>query len=423
MARRRGQERLHWVRRARVTCSAGRDKAVADRWSAEYLVIGASRPGDDRRKAMIPRHPSLRFPALLLLASCDATSAPVEEGTGVTGELPLCVRHADCESDLCASEIGAAPETRSCIAEERILYVDAADCVPDGDGTRAEPLCQINPAIALADDERHFIRIDPAFYFPFSVSGKAIAIHGPDEGDETVEVTEEDISGSNVGDGSDVVLDGLAVGRFSRYGVRCTAGASGTSLEIRRSEVLSDIGVPLTVSACELRLDRALVEGFRGGMVLTDASYSVTNTIFTGTTEQASVVLDGGAGLFALNTVAGNGDPDVQPPAVECLTRSLLQDSIVADNVPAASGSQLAGNCRLRRVVIGASDPFPAAGAIRIDPELVDFRLTPSPANMDCCIDRAPRRRAIRYDFEGTPRQQGVRFDIGADELGPPADL
>jgi hypothetical protein len=373
---------------------------------------------------MIPRHRIVRIPILALLASCDATSAPVapiEEGAGVTGELPLCARHADCESDLCASEIGADPEPRSCIPEERIVYVDAADCVPEGDGTRAEPLCQLNPAIALADDHRQFVRIYPAFYFPFTVNGKAIAIHGPDEGDETVEITEEDISGSNVGDGSDVVLDGLAVGRHSRYGVRCTAGTSGASLEIRRSEVLSDIGVPLSVSACQLRLDQAIVAGFRGGMVLSDASYSVTSTVFTGATEQPSVVLDGGSGLFALNTVAGNGDAEVQPPAVECLTRSLLQDSIVADNVPAASGSQFAGDCRLRRVVIGSMDPFPAAGAIRMDPELVDYRLTESPANVDCCIDRAPRRRAVRFDFEGTARPQGVRFDIGADELGPPA--
>jgi hypothetical protein len=383
-------------------------------------VIERRSPGDDR-EAMILLHRTLRIPALALVAACDATSAPVEQGADAVGELPACVRHADCESDLCATEIGADPEPRSCIPEERILYVDGADCVPDGDGSRAEPLCQINPAVALADDQRHFVRIQPGFYFPFSVNGKAIAIYGPDEGDETVEVTEEDISGSNVGDGSDVVLDGLAVGRFSRYGVRCTAGTSGASLEIRRSEVLSDIGVPLDVSACELRLDRAVVAGFRGGMVLSDASYTVTSTVFTGATEQPSVVLDGGAGLFALNTVAGNGDPEVQPPAVECLTRSLLQDTIVADNVPAASGSQFAGDCRLRRVVIGSSDPFPAAGAIRLDPELVDYRLVESPANIDCCIDRAPRRRAVRHDLEGTPRPQGARFDIGADELGPPA--
>jgi hypothetical protein len=361
---------------------------------------------------------------LASLAACDPPPPSTEREDAPVGQLDealgaLCERHSDCASDLCDSHVSTRLGIGFCIPESRVLYVDPTDCAfgeEGGDGSRDDPFCLIRSAVQAADDTRRFVRVYPGFHFPFGVLAKQVSIFGPDPDEGVAEVTEEDVSGSTVGEGSRVLLDRLALGRHSRFGVRCSGGDAGASLDIRRSEILSDLGVALIASGCDVRLDRDVVAGFRGGLQLAGARHLVTNTAVTGAVDGPAVLVNGGTGQFLLTTITGNGEPGVELPAVRCLTQVQLEDSIVVGNSTVASGSQLEGDCRLARVVVGSSDSIGSPGAIRLDPELDGFRLPRTPANQACCIDRAPIRPFVRADIEGTPRPQGVRFDIGADE-------
>jgi hypothetical protein len=359
------------------------------------------------------------FPVVALLASCDAQPADVGEDRAEIGR--ACARHGDCGSDVCDVYRPTGFGPGRCIPEASVLYVDQNVCEPGaGDGSRAAPFCAINEAVARADEARFAVRVYPGLYFPFGVAEKQVAVYGSDPGDEPVEVTEEDVSGVQISGGARVVLDGLVLGRHSRFGVRCigTSGppAASTSVDVRRSEVLSDVGTAFIASACNVRLDRNVVAGLFGSMQLTDTLYLVTNSVFTGSSERPAISLNGGEGRFFLDTVTGNGDPDVQPPTIACLTPALIEDSIVFGNATSRTGSQFDGDCRLRRTVVGSADPIESPGAIHKDPDLDGFDLPVTPANLDCCIDRAPTRLLIRRDLEGTRRPQGARFDIGADE-------
>jgi hypothetical protein len=333
----------------------------------------------------------------------DAGDSPVEKTS--------CSLHADCASDLCRRSTSSALGV--CVAEARIIYVDRTACGDGGDGSRAAPLCSIHEAVDRADSIRYQVRVYPSLYLPFTVGATRVDIYGPDPGDAVASVSEEDVDGTVLLAGARVLIDGLLLGRHSRFGILCEGEAA---LTVRRSEIDSDTGVGLIAVGCSVRLDRVRVGGLNGGMRLTGTSYLVSNSVFSGTSERPAIVVDGGSGRIILSTITGNGDTFVAQPAITCNTRVQLADSIVFGNVPGPDGSQLAGDCRLTRVVIGRADPFPAAGAIRLDPDLEAFRLARSPANLECCIDRAPARPAFPADFFGTPRPQGPLFDIGASE-------
>lgn len=329
-------------------------------------------------------------------------------------ELAPCTRHADCASGLCRHATGSPDAGGACVAEARVLYVDRGRCGGDNDGSRARPFCTIGAALAQVDDTRRHVRIYPGFYPPFTAAGVAASLYGSDPGGPPVDVTEEDYRGSLVDAGADLLLDGLVLGRHSTVGLRCQGGSH---LVVRRAEVASDTGVGLVATGCTLRVDRARLSGRDGALRLVDSSYLVTNSLVTGASERSAVVLDGGSGRVLLSTITGNGDPSAAAPAVTCTGPAALADSIVFGNARGPGGSQLAGACRLARVVIGADDPFAAAGAIRLDPD-VDAGpvLRRTAGNLACCIDRAPVREAIAADLAGAPRPQGARFDIGAAE-------
>jgi hypothetical protein len=359
----------------------------------------------------------------VILPACTGDVPGAQIKADADKEEEACRAHADCASDVCDVYLTTHSGPGRCIPEPEVLYVDGRGvhgslCDGAGDGSRSDPFCSIRDAVAAADHARSAIRVSPGTYFPFSVRDKRLAIYGPAGEGGVVDVTEEDISGSTVSGPADVILDGLSLGRHSRFGVRCDGGAARPKVHIRRSEVLSDIGVALEATGCDLLLDRSRVSGLYGAMVLEDTRFVMTSNVISGVSERTAIRFEASDGRFLLNTVTRNGDPSLaHPGAIDCgATPVVLEDSIIAGNLLGPGGSQLTGSCVLDGVVVGSADVVTSPGAIRLDPELDDYRLPRTAANLGCCIDRAADHPDVPADIDGTPRPQGPAYDIGAYE-------
>jgi hypothetical protein len=152
-----------------------------------------------------------------------------------SGRCAPCGLHADCESDVCDVYADTPGGRGQCIPERSVLYVDGhsaygGSCDEAGrTGARGNPFCSINGAVSAAGGDRAAIRVYPSTYFPFFVAGKRVTIHGPAGEGGVARVFEEDLSGSRVRDGAEVVIDGLEMGGPLVSGVRCTGDAGRAS--------------------------------------------------------------------------------------------------------------------------------------------------------------------------------------------------
>jgi hypothetical protein len=366
---------------------------------------------------------------LSVSAACRTESDCVWVGGAacVSNRCVPCSAHAQCASQTCDTYAATLFGRGRCLPEAKVLYVDAGKCggiatcglTGVGSGTKADPFCSIRDAVAAAGTGgKDVVRVLPGLYCPFHVTGKSVKLFGPaGEGGEA-DVTEEDTGGPSVAGGGDVVVDGFLLGRHSTVGLRCTASGAAPVLRARRNKIVSDVGVGLSVDGCLVEADRNHVSGMNGAIALTDARYRLTNNVVTGASERAAVRIERGSGEFAYNTIVGNGDLSLGiAGAIDCgSTPVTIEDSIIFDNAMDATGSQLTGACSLARVVVGETDGIVSSGAIRLDPSLDGFRLTASPANDGCCVNRGRPSWFVRTDVDGTRRPQAGGWDIGAHE-------
>lgn len=332
------------------------------------------------------------------------------------GACQPCTAHDQCESDVCDLYAATSFGPGGCLRQEHVVYVDAAarPACETGDGTRANPVCEISGAIPLVLAGRFAIRVSPGSYRPFAATDRTLFIYGP--GDGSAVVGEEDISAGVRLLRSRVVLDGVDIGVHVLTGVR----AEDSDVQVRRAAVHGDSQGIATMGS-GLFLDRVRAAGLTGhGLHIAGAgSYDVRNSYFTGG-DLPAVFLEGGAGRFRFNSVLGGGE--IRPGGIDCgATARVIQDSIVTGSFAAPDGAQTVGACVHQRVVVGSGDSRADAGLIKIDPDLdAEGRLLPTEANATCCIDRGERFVSSFYrDFFGTPRPQGSSNDIGACELVP----
>jgi hypothetical protein len=324
-----------------------------------------------------------------------------------------CQKHADCESLVCDTYAEAG--RGKCISRGRVLYVSAQCASPSGGaGTSEDPFCQIGDAVRAADAlSKDVIRVMPGLYLPFSVSGQRLRIFGPAGENGVARVFEEDAGALRASGNADVVVDGFALGGPTHSALRCESARA----VVRRSTLQSDVGSAVQATDCELHLDRAEIRTQLSAAVLANTRFAITNTFITGASERIAIIVQGGEGSFRFVTVAGNYHETSALGPFDCGSAPILiQDSIVMNNRSfGETGSQFQGACVLDRVVVG-DDTTTSPGAIHEMPILVDgYRLPLEPANLECCIDRAPGR-SIRTDIEGTRRPQGPRSDLGAYE-------
>lgn len=363
-------------------------------------------------------------------APYEARQAPVEEEAPFFAEeaafleevsssdpalLPAaCDEHADCESDVCNRD--ALFGRGACVAQARVVYVEdrgGPGCTT-GDGSRADPACEIRRGVELAVGDKDTVRVYPGSYFNLGASGGTLRIFGP--GADAVIVGEEDNgAAARISGGARVLLDGFTFAQGVRNGINC----ADSTLRVVRSQAIGDLSGIVSTS-CTLSLDRVRVSGStRSGLTIAGTGrYRITNSYFRGGDIQAVVFSGSDTGTFRFNTVRGGGE--ISPGGIDCGTvPRVIEDSIVAGNFPAEAGAQTVGACTHRRVVVGSGDTRTLPGLIRLAPELdAEGRLLDTPANAACCIDRAARFAfGVDEDFFGTPRPQGQGNDIGAHEL------
>ena len=327
-----------------------------------------------------------------------------------------CAAHSQCQSDVCDQNAATSMGPGRCIAEDSVVYVRAQGgfgC-DTGDGSRADPDCDINRGINHAVGQKYAVRVYPGHYFPFGVSNRTVFLFGPADGSAVI--GEEDLStGARIRDGSNVVLDGLDFGVHVITGLIC----QDSTLKVARATIQGDFN-GMRSTDCTLNLDRVRVETLvhAGLTVEGSASYRVTNSYFRGASSPGVVFTGASAGIFEFNTITGGGSTDF-PGGIDCgTTPRLIQDSIVVSSVAGDGGAQTVGACDHQRVVVGSADTRAQAGLIKIDPDLdSQGALLETPANAACCIDRGERFASSLYrDVFGTPRPQGQSNDIGAHE-------
>lgn len=118
---------------------------------------------------------------------------------------------------------------------------------------------------------------------------------------------------------------------------------------------------------------------------------------------------------MSFTTVADSGtDSGSGPRAFRCPPSGLTVRSSIIWAPGTVARPAVDGGCTLASSIVG---PTAVPGATNVDPRFVDaaagnYRLSAGSPARDM-VDAGPAA-----DFEGDPRPQGARFDIGADE-GP----
>jgi hypothetical protein len=375
-------------------------------------VLACATPDDSDEDAEVQLPPTEAVAAM----RCSAESECSGGLACVAGTCQPCSAHSQCESDVCDQGAATPLGPGACVPEEAVVYVDASTrpaCFT-GDGSRANPVCEIREAFPRAFGVKYAVRVYPGNYLQFAVVSRTVFVFGPGDGSAIVG-TEDAGAGARVIDGARVVLDGLDFG----VGVLNAVICQSSNLKVLRSTARGDNNGILATD-CTLDIDRVRASGSsRAGLTVAGTgTYRVTNSYFTGG-DLPSVVFSGSnTGVFMFNTVTGGGE--IRPGTIDCGTSArVIRDSIAIDGFPAADGAQTVGACVHRRVVVGSGDARPDPGLIKIDPDLdAEGRLLDTPSNAACCIDRGARFVSSLYtDFFGTPRPQGVSNDVGAHEL------
>lgn len=118
-------------------------------------------------------------------------------------------------------------------------------------------------------------------------------------------------------------------------------------------------------------------------------------------------------GEIEFSTIVDAGtDVTASPCAVTCNTNLRVTSSIIWQQTCGGIVRDAAGVCTFESSIVSNS---PMPGLMNVDPLFVDqaarnYHIQASSPAKDA-VDTGPA-----LDFEGDPRPQGVKFDIGADE-------
>ncbi len=297
---------------------------------------------------------------------------------------------------------------------------------------RSAPCSQIEYAISQASISRSHLVYALGTYLepadvditPARTSAPGLTFHG---GGATISGSSEDTIGVTIPTAfRDLTILNTGAGRA------LSTGSSGIVLE-RVNIVSGGTGLTIdgsvTARAIPIEARFAAISLFNGGSLDIDGatlssevesvvdaglanptSILMKNTLIFGTTDiGVSLQSTQGALEFVTITNVGSASPN-STAGLQCSAALSVRNSIVW--TPLVGKSPITGGCNLTNVMAG---PMAVAGAANQDPLFVnvaaeDFHLGPnSPA-------RDAANAGPAFDFEGDPRPQGMRFDLGADE-------
>ncbi len=345
------------------------------------------------------------------------TTAPVCDA----GSCRLCKTDDECPSTVCDIDQGL------CVAPTSIVYA-----APDGNDANIcsqAAACTATKAVTLVDTQHPWVRMLPGTYGVTITSSNTFNLVG----------TGAVITGGSVGtlSNGNISIRGLTMDQFlcqaadsamSVRDLKAGAGLAGNgssngcqlsmlNVELGAGISLGDLFIDSTtviIDRCKLRtvhMNRSSSQTF---------SLSITNSIVQSVDPSGLSASPPVTVLAAYNTFF-----DPASPSVACDTDANTPSGILFENnifySPGASDSISSGgtNCRFSNNIAFPQSTSIGANTIVLDPNLVDapagdFHLVIGSPAIDAAVV-IPNDPTIDYD--GTPRPQGPRSDIGAFEF------
>lgn len=348
-------------------------------------------------------------------AACTDTASACKAGA-----CERCTRHGDCALGLC--------DDGRCAQPTDVVYVDngATGCAT-GDGSKANPVCEIDGAIALGKKYVLVAGSATAYHAIAAATPVNVYVRGPGRRATTTarlfEAGKAGVAFTASTGASRLVIDGfdIAGGSSSFTGVACVAATGQRTLVVRDSYIHGG-GFGIAAQHCNLVIERNVIAatGSTGIFLDEQTTYTLQNNFVTqiSAATNAIGIATTSSGTFRYNTISGNssGTPGY---AVTCGAMQALTDSIIVNN-NATSSAQTQG-CTLTRVVTGGTDG--TTGDFAIVPTFVDYaggdlHLVSSVQTDQCCVDKgADIGPLLPVDLDGADRPKGLHYDIGAHEL------
>jgi hypothetical protein len=333
-----------------------------------------------------------RYPAL---PACDPSGACVEctaDGDCHSPAKPICDTEAKkcvaCTSDQqCASKGGNAgvcmfhQDGRCATTDEVITVQNGPGCsmTPGTGGTAATPFCFSQQGIDAV-----------------TATKRVVLLRGPD--------ALTNWTASPVGDPITVVGQaGATIAPGAFVGIRI----SGGEVYLRGLTVSGGTQTGIVVeNGAVLRMDRCLITGNRGGLLVLNAGFDVSNSVMAA--NKGAVVPNTATSYGGVYLRSAPGKPTV-------FRNNTIVDNEVIGLVCAESypvKSLLVANNAVEQV-LGCSPTTSSIGvAPKFDP-LRPYHLTAASP----CVDMGDATDFPPDDLDGDPRPQGKGSDCGADEL------
>jgi hypothetical protein len=355
-----------------------------------------------------------------------STDCPPQQPVCDSNACRACVLDSECASNACSAD-------GSCVDEASVIYVDATQGLDAGPCTHQAPCKSLQFAVSSATPTRSHIVMAKGTYGTTDIttsttSAAEIEIHGggasvqPDSDLDVATITIYDVA-ATVHD-----LDFPGNGKFNAS-IECgTAPCTlyrvtfehAGGIQVGSNMTMHDATITdaVTLSAIELvagshlSLDRVVISGGDEGIAenQSGATVNMTNLVVYGMSEGA-IILPDTLGSISFVTVADSGLSGTTPRAITCNPALSVTSSIIWT----PEGTPIGGGCTLNSDIAG---PTPVLGTTNQDPMFVDeahsdYHISASSPAKDQ-VDTGPAN-----DFEGDPRPQGARYDIGADEAPP----
>jgi hypothetical protein len=208
--------------------------------------------------------------------------------------------------------------------------------------------------------------------------------------------------------------------------------STGGTVNISQSTVSGNTGGGVFATGADVTVLRSRIsQNAKGGLSLSGSQFDITNTFIVGNGGGGATF--GGIAIDAIgqnapaphrvdfNTISANLGPAGANLGIACgtvLTPLTLSNNIIYMNIVSGAGRQVAGiNCTTAYSDVGP-DGATGTGNINTDPMFVnaaqsDFHImATSPAK-----DTADPGAVLASDVDGDVRPQGLRSDMGADEV------